>query len=922
MKLFKSLSISRKLAISYIIIVGVFMVVAVVSLMLFFAAARQYEYITNYILDRSAVLAQHSDKFPLLRRAVREDFLSISWQETVTQSEREQLVNSFYNLLDDVDWLTDIYIEFLRGDVFLAEETRQRTLSYAANISQNIAEMYGRLSNSGLLHGNFDDFSYYEEIGVRIIHLIENSEYLVGKLRTENRLTIGSVMVDINYLVEVSFLTIALGIVFAVLLSFAAAFFLITGLKKQVDKFRSYALNVQQGIFSENYRTEALDEVGVITNYMADIVDTFKLLIEDVENATSEVRKGSFYPKLDVEKYTGGYMEAANAVNLLIEKVKLVDVAEASSLAKSNFLAHMSHEIRTPMNAIIGISEIQLQNREIPLEAEDAFAKIYAAANLLLRLINDLLDMSKIEAQKMELYAEKYNIESVISDAILINMPRIESKHIDLEINVSEEMPRCFVGDELRIKQILNNLLSNAFKYTDAGKVILSIKSEKKGGSPRMLNLIITVEDTGQGMTNDQMSRLFDSYVRFNLEENRFTEGTGLGMSITKKLIDLMEGDISVESEPNVGSLFTVRLPQAQFGTELVGAPLAENLRNFQTTSHAKIKRSQIVYENMSYGRILIVDDVGMNLYVARGLMTPYGARIETVNSAKKAIRLVESGASYDIIFMDHMMPEIDGIMATKILREMGYKGTIVALTANAILGQADKFIENGFDDFISKPIDTRQLNSVLRKYVRDIQPADVLEAAKQEAGEFVFDDKGIDEYLKDSGISDMALRDFAKEQKDAAKKITEALEYGDKAAAHFLVHTLKGTAGLIGEYKLSRIAAETEVLIASDSDWKSTVEKLGNELEMVRGKIEQKFIEKESEEKLKTRTLSEEETQDVFRELRHLLKAENFNAIDYCGVLKNVPDSEKLVRQIEDMDFAQAYDSLMELAGGDNGKT
>ena len=922
MGLFRRMSISIKLAISYFCIVGIFTVVVVVSLMLFAAASRQYEYITNYILDRSAVLAQHSEKFPLLRRAVREDFLSLAWQETVTETERAGHLVNFFRLLGEVDALTDRYIDFLMGDVFLADNTRARTLSYAENISSNISEIYRLLANSRLLLGNFYDFSYYEDLGIRIIHLIEDSEYLVGKLRTENRLTIGAVMTDINYLVDVSFFTIIMGIVVAVLLSFAAGFFLITGLKKQVDNYRKYALNVQQGVFGENYRTEAMDEIGVITNLMADIVDTFKLLIEDVEKATGEVRKGLEYPKLDIAKYQGGFMEAANAVNLLIEKVKLVDIAEASSLAKSNFLAHMSHEIRTPMNAIIGISEIQLQNREIPLEAEDAFGKIYAAANLLLRLINDLLDMSKIEAQKMELYAEKYNIESVISDAILINMPRIESKHIDLEINVSEEMPRSLVGDELRIKQILSNLLSNAFKYTDTGKITLTAKTEKHAKKPNELNLIITVEDSGQGMTEDQLARLFDSYVRFNLEENRFTEGTGLGMSITKKLIDLMDGTITVKSTPNVGSTFTVCLPQSQFGAELVGSALAENMKNFQTASHAKIKRSQIVYENMSYGRVLIVDDVGMNLYVARGLMTPYGLQIDTANNAKKAIRLVESGKDFDIIFMDHMMPEIDGIMATKILREMGYKGTIVALTANAILGQADKFMENGFDDFISKPIDTRQLNSVLRKHVRDKQPEEVLALAKQNGAEVVLDEKGMDEYLKDSGISDMALRDFANDQRGVAKKISKALEDGDKKTAHFLVHTLKGTAGLIGETKLSRIAAETEVLFASDAEWKSTVEKLSNELETVLEKISRKFNAEPTTEAPKSKELSYEEKQAIFESLETLLKDENFNALEYCDKLRGVPYASKLIKQIEDMDFALAYESLMELFGGDNEKT
>ena len=913
MTMFRALSISKKLVLSYVMIVFVFLVVSIVSLTLFFEASRQYEYITNYILDRSAVLAQHSDRFPILRRIVREDFLSQTWHENVSEHERNEVIETFFTLLYEVDVLTDMYIMYLSQDVFMEEDTRARTLSYAFEISENIENIYQVMTNYEIALGNFDNVYHLEVSGVRIIHLIESSEYLVSRLRTENRQTIGSVMTDINYLVDSSFITIILGIAAAALLSLIFAYMLISALRKRIEEFGVKAKFVQAGKFDKEIRTELTDEVGELINLMADTVDNIKRLVWDVENVTSEISKGSKDTRIEPAGYEGGYKDAALAVNLLIEKVKLVDKAEASSLAKSTFLAHMSHEIRTPMNAIIGISEIQLQNREIPLEAEDAFGKIYSAGNLLLRLINDLLDMSKIEMGKMELFADKYALESVVSDSILVNMANIESKQIEFNVDVCEETPRFLVGDELRIKQILNNLLSNAFKYTVRGKIDLSIKPERDPNFPGKIILVITVKDTGQGMSKDQLDRLFESYARFNLEENRFTEGTGLGMSITRDLINLMKGSISVESEPQAGSTFTIRLPQAQFGDELIGAALAESLKYFRSTSHAKIKRSQIVYENMSYGKILIVDDVGMNLYVAKGLMTPYGLSIDTASSGSLAIKLIKEGAVYDIIFMDHMMPEMDGLEVTRVLRDMGYTGTIVALTANAILDQVNKFIENGFDDFLSKPIDTRQLNSVLRKFVRDKQPPEVIEAANREGTGLAINETNIDDYLKDSGISDMADRDFAKSQAATISQIEDSLLMGDKKRAHFLLHTLKGMAGLIGEARLSRIAAEAEVIVNSESDWKAIIEKLSNELERVLIRINSKPVNTGDVAK-STDTINEEELGDIIKKLGSLLQSENFDALDYCKVLQSIPNTTLLIRQIEDMDFALAFDTLSKL--------
>jgi signal transduction histidine kinase/CheY-like chemotaxis protein len=391
--------------------------------------------------------------------------------------------------------------------------------------------------------------------------------------------------------------------------------------------------------------------------------------------------------------------------------------AENANRAKSRFLATMSHEIRTPMNAIIGVAEIQSQRDDMSEDLSKAMSTIRDSALGLLGIINDILDLSKIETGQFEIRPAEYDAPSMINDAVQLNLFRIGSKPIEFTLDVDENIPAQLYGDELRIKQILTNILSNAFKYTERGSVTLSVGSSETDDD---MSLIFEVTDTGQGIKADDLKHLFSEYSRFNDEANRATEGTGLGMSITYSLVKMMGGVIGVESEYGKGSVFTVTLPQKRSGDAIIGAELAHSLRNFQFMRDRKDVNAQIIRELMPYGSVLIVDDVDVNIYVADALMSVYELKIETALSGFEALDKVKGGASYDVIFMDHMMPEMDGVETTRKLREFGYDAPIVALTANAITGSDKMFLENGFDGFISKPIDIRQLNAILNKFVRD----------------------------------------------------------------------------------------------------------------------------------------------------------------------------------------------------------
>jgi signal transduction histidine kinase/ActR/RegA family two-component response regulator len=408
--------------------------------------------------------------------------------------------------------------------------------------------------------------------------------------------------------------------------------------------------------------------------------------------------------------------------------------AEIALKAKDEFLANISHEIRTPMNAVIGLTEIELR-REHHDDTRASFEKIHSSAISLLGIINDVLDISKIESGKFAILPDTYDIASMINDTVNLNVVRIGSKKINFKLAVDENLPALLYGDELRIKQILNNLLSNAFKYTEEGLVKLSVgfapvaaRADDDGASPEResIRMIFTVEDTGRGIPDEKLKELFTKYNKIEDSSSHMIEGTGLGLFITKSLSELMGGSIAVKSESGKGSKFTVGFVQERVGDDVIGGDIARSLEQFRHESISSRGGSNFVYEKMPYGRVLVVDDIEINLEVAAGMMLPYDITVDKADSGEEAIKLIKSGEPrYDLIFMDHMMPGLDGIETVHVIRdELGKDAEyarsvpIIALTANAIVGNEEMFVENGFQGLLAKPIDVRKLDEALRRWV------------------------------------------------------------------------------------------------------------------------------------------------------------------------------------------------------------
>ena len=402
--------------------------------------------------------------------------------------------------------------------------------------------------------------------------------------------------------------------------------------------------------------------------------------------------------------------------------------AKQANQAKSVFLSNISHEMRTPMNAVVGLTDLMLEEKNPTVNLKENLQKISTAGNTLLELINDVLDISKIEAGKLELTPVQYEIPSLLNDLITLNMIRINDKPITFRLDISEELPCCLYGDDLRVKQIINNLLSNAFKYTQKGTVTLGISCEHGAGEDVWMSAYVS--DTGIGIREEDLKKLFTDYNQLDAQANRSIEGTGLGLSITKMLVEHMNGEIPVESEYGKGTTFRFKILQRFVSDNAIGLETVENLRSFRYLDTRKRAHEKLVRPDLSYAAALVVDDMPTNLDVVTGMLKKYKMRVDCVTNGQDAVNLIEKGEPvYDVIFMDHMMPEMDGVEAIGKIRKIGteYAMTVpvIALTANAIAGNEQMFLSNDFQDFLAKPINIMNLDSIVQRWIRDASRKD-----------------------------------------------------------------------------------------------------------------------------------------------------------------------------------------------------
>jgi len=402
------------------------------------------------------------------------------------------------------------------------------------------------------------------------------------------------------------------------------------------------------------------------------------------------------------------------------ENLKKAEAAKEESRVQTQFLARMSHEIRTPMNAVMGIADTHLRKGCVDSGSSEAFRKISHAAHTLVAVIDDILELSKAKLGDMEIIWREYDAAQMIWAVAQAGTQNIcEDSEVNFALFVDRKLPASFIGDELRIKQLACNLITNAFKHTNRGCVSVSFTAEK-GADDDDATLILSVADTGIGMTSEQVEAAFVEYAKFNMIEHEGNQGYSLGLPIIKEIIGLMGGEVSIKSTPGIGSIFAVRIPQKTYTSQTIGRETADRLKRLEEPAAGSDEGTPVA--TMPHARVMIVDDVETNLYVAEGVLELFGiTEIDMVESGVAAISNIKQGNEYHIIFMDYMMPEMDGVEATKAIRSMGYSRPIVALSANTVGGMEETFLESGFDDFIPKPIDVDKMKEILECYVAPI---------------------------------------------------------------------------------------------------------------------------------------------------------------------------------------------------------
>ena len=486
----------------------------------------------------------------------------------------------------------------------------------------------------------------------------------------------------------------------------------------------------------------------------------------------------------------------------LINQLELAkDSAEKANHAKTDFLSSMSHEIRTPLNAIVGFSQC-IENATNLEEAKEDAKDIVMASNNLLEIVNGILDISKIEADKMEIVSTEYNLKEILDNLVKLIIPRIGEKDIELKTNFATDLPDVLYGDSGKVKQVITNVLTNAAKYTDKGEINFNVSCVNERQNCR---LIITIKDTGRGIKTEQIDKLFNKFQRLDEDKNTTTEGTGLGLAITKRLVEMMGGKIVVQSEYGEGSTFTIYLTQ--------------EIRN------GLYKKEEVIEEEIKFDnkKVLLVDDNKLNIKVGTKILKEYNLDITTCESGFECINKIENNNKFDIILLDIMMPKMGGVETLKRLKQLDKFDTpVIALTADAIQGRENKYLEVGFSGYLSKPIDHSELKKVLSKFLTGTVNEEVkIEEVKEEKidkfdieylKENDIDVDGSIELLGDIEMYNDTLKDFLTESEDRLPKMEMYMENDDASNYAILAHALKSDSKYLGFKKLAELSLDHEL--------------------------------------------------------------------------------------------------------------
>ena len=579
-----------------------------------------------------------------------------------------------------------------------------------------------------------------------------------------------------------------------------------------------------------------------------------------------------------------------NSIVMMKYNRKLSEAAQEANKAnqaKSYFLSTMSHDIRTPMNAILGLNEMVLREsgeENIRMYAES----VRTAGNTLLSIINDILDFSKIEAGRMELINVDYSFSSVLNDLVNMVQKKAEDKGLSFNLDIDSNIPMVLNGDEIRIKQIITNILSNAVKYTKQGGITLSVYSRKLEDKPDFVSLRISVADTGIGIKPEDLKRLFVAFERIEEKRNRNIEGTGLGMTIAQSFLAMMGSHLEVQSEYGKGSVFSFEIDQKVIKWEPIG--------DYQEAFRRSLNERMSYREKFTApdARVLVVDDAPVNLTVFVSLLKQTRIQIDTAESGKECMPLFMS-KQYDVIFLDHMMPEKDGI---EILKEMKAQadtpnaGTpIICLTANAVSGMREMYTNAGFDDYLTKPIDVERLEMMLLQYLPREKVTLVSESevtAEYDLPEFLYKLKEIDinaglTYCGSGESYMQTLRMFLDTAPANAAEIERYWAAGDVKNTTIKVHALKSAARVIGALKLGDFAARLEKA-GDDGDLGTLERELGELVSQYRKLAEGLAPLKEtgtSDEEDDRPLITEEELQEIYKSLDEYCGNYDFDGVD-----------------------------------------